>query len=389
MRDQSLEFLKDLVNTPSPSGYEQHVAKLYRDYAERFADRVTTDIHGSVTAVVNPGASMKIMLAGHMDEIGFIVHHISDEGLLYFSAIGGHDSIIPVGQVVWVHGRQRVPGAIGRKAIHLLDPEEGKKKPELKDLWIDIGASSRAEAEAVVQIGDVVTYQYEFQPLVGNRAMARGFDNKAGLFIVAETLRLLREEGGLRDGVGVYAVGTVQEEIGSRGARTSAFAIGAQTGLAVDVDHAVDYPGVSKAQYGQLDLGKGPSVSRGANNQSGRLRSDLPSWEGGGYRLPGARRAGSHSNRRRHDADQRAGHGDGAARGSTTLHAHPVRDREPQGCRRLCPPDGCLLPACYAGNRLHPAIVPAMDRMARLSGRSDQIFWVHDDDQADAAVVLW
>jgi putative aminopeptidase FrvX len=265
MRDQSLEFLKDLVNTPSPSGYEQRVAKLYRDYAERFADRVTTDIHGSVTAVVNPGASMKIMLAGHMDEIGFIVHYISDEGLLYFSAIGGHDSIIPVGQMVWVHGRQRVPGAIGRKAIHLLDPEEGKKKPELKDLWIDIGASSRAEAEAVVQIGDVVTYQYEFQPLVGNHAMARGFDNKAGLFIVAETLRLLREEGGLRDGVGVYAVGTVQEEIGSRGARTSAFAIGAQTGLAVDVDHAVDYPGVSKAQYGRLDLGKGPSVSRGAN----------------------------------------------------------------------------------------------------------------------------
>ncbi|QQP93172.1 M42 family metallopeptidase (plasmid) [Skermanella sp. TT6] len=265
MRDQSLEFLKKLVNTPSPSGYEQRVAKVYRDYAEQYADRVTIDVHGSVTAVVNPSASMKIMLAGHMDEIGFIVHYISEEGLLYFSAIGGHDSIIPVGQMVWVHGTQRVPGAIGRKAIHLLDSEEAKKKPELRDLWIDIGASSRAEAETAVQIGDVVTYQYEFQPLVGDRAMARGFDNKAGLFIVAETLRLLREEGGLHNGVGVYAVGTVQEEIGSRGARTSAFAIGAQTGLAVDVDHAVDYPGVSKAQYGQLDLGKGPSVSRGAN----------------------------------------------------------------------------------------------------------------------------
>ncbi|HEY8610758.1 MAG TPA: M20/M25/M40 family metallo-hydrolase [Roseomonas sp.] len=226
---------------------------------------MTTDIHGSVTAVVNPGARMKVMLAGHMDEIGFIVHHISDEGLLYFSAIGGHDSIIPVGQMVWVHGRERVAGAIGRKAIHLLDEAERKKKAELKDLWIDIGASSRAQAETVVQIGDVVTYQYEFQRLMGDRAAARGFDNKAGLFIVAETLRLLREQGGLAEGVGVYAVGTVQEEIGSRGARTSAFSIGAQTGLAVDMEHAIDYPGVSKAQHGQLELGKGPSVSRGAN----------------------------------------------------------------------------------------------------------------------------
>lgn len=265
MRDQSLEFLRSLVNAPSPSGYEHRVAKLYREYAGPYADRVATDVHGNVTAVVNPDAPMKIMLAGHMDEIGFIVHHISDEGLLYFSAIGGHDSIIPVGQMVWVHGRQRTAGCIGRKAIHLLSPEEGKKKPELKDLWIDIGASSRAEAEAAVQVGDVVTYQYEFQPLLGDRVMARAFDNKVGLFIVAETLRLLKEEGGLARGVGVHAVGTVQEEIGSRGAKTAAFAIGAQTGLAVDVDHAVDYPGVSKAQYGQLDVGKGPSVSRGAN----------------------------------------------------------------------------------------------------------------------------
>lgn len=265
MREQSLEFLKRLISAPSPSGFEQHVAQLYRDYAEAYADRITTDVHGNVTAAVNTGATMKIMLAGHMDEIGFIVHHISDEGLLYFSAIGGHDSIIPVGQMVWVHGRRRIAGAIGRKAIHLLGGEEGKKKPELRDLWIDIGASSRAEAEEAVQVGDVVTYQHEFQPLLGDRAAARAFDNKLGLFIVAETLRLLKEEGGLHEGVGVYAVGTVQEEIGSRGARTAAHAIGAQAGLAVDVDHAIDYPGVSKAQYGQLDLGKGPSVSRGAN----------------------------------------------------------------------------------------------------------------------------
>jgi endoglucanase len=265
MRLESLEFLKTIVSAPSPSGYEQPVAKLYRKYTEQFADHVITDVHGNVTAVLNPDAPMKIMLSGHMDEIGFIVHYISDEGLLYFSSIGGHDAVMPVGQRVWVHGRERIAGIVGRKAIHLLEEDERKKKPELKDLWIDIGATSRVEAEAIVQLGDVATYQYEFQQLMGDRATARGFDNKAGMFIVAEALRLLKERGALDPGVGVYAVATVQEEIGSRGARTSAFSIGAQTGLAVDMDHAVDYPGVSKARYGQLDIGKGPSVSRGAN----------------------------------------------------------------------------------------------------------------------------
>jgi endoglucanase len=265
MRSVSLEFLKSIVAAPSPSGYEQPVAKLYREYMGSFADRVTTDVHGSVAAVLNPGAGMKIMLAGHMDEIGFIIHYISDEGLLHFSPIGGHDSVVPIGQTVWVHGKQQVAGVVGRKAIHLLEPDELKKKPEMKDLWIDIGATSRSEAEALVELGDVVTYQHELQTLLGDRATARAFDNKAGLFIVAEALRLLKVEGGLHAQVGVYAVGTVQEEIGSRGARTAAFSIDAQSGLAVDMGHAIDYPGVSKAHYGQLDIGKGPGISRGAN----------------------------------------------------------------------------------------------------------------------------
>lgn len=265
MRPESLAFFQEIVNTPSPSGFEERAAEVYRQYTSPFADKVHTDVHGSVWAVLNPGAEMKVMLAGHMDEIGFIVHYISDEGFLYFSGIGGHDSTIPLGQRVWVHGKERVPGIIGRKAIHLLEEDERKKKPELKDMWIDIGASSRAEAEALISLGDPVTFQVEFQPLLGDRATARGFDNKMGSFIVAEALRLLKEDGGLDPGVGVYAVATVQEEIGLRGARTASYGIGAQTGLAVDVNHAVDYPGVSKTRYGALDVGKGPSVCRGAN----------------------------------------------------------------------------------------------------------------------------
>ena len=140
---------------------------------------------------------MKIMLAGHMDEIGFIVHHIDDQGLVYFSGIGGHDSVVPVGQRVWIHGDGGpVAGVIGRKAIHLLTEEERKKKPELKDQWIDVGARTKADAEAACSPSATsITYQWEWQDLLQNgRAAARGFDNKMGSFIVAEALRLLAEK---------------------------------------------------------------------------------------------------------------------------------------------------------------------------------------------------
>lgn len=266
MRSESLEFFKEIVNTPSPSGYEEQAAEVYRHYTSGFADKVHTDVHGSVWAILNPDAEMKIMLAGHMDEIGFIIHYIDDSGLIYFLGIGGHDSVIPIGQRVWVHGTERIPGIIGRKAIHLIEPDERKKKPELKELWIDIGARNREEAAKFVSLGDVVTFQYEFQELMNGRATARGFDNKMGSFIVAEALRLLKVDGGLDPGVGVYAVATVQEEIGLRGARTASFGISPQCGIAVDVNHATDYPTVSKTQHGQLDVGKGPSVMRGANS---------------------------------------------------------------------------------------------------------------------------
>lgn len=265
MRQESLDFLKRIVDAPSPSGYEQPAARVYRGYMEPLADAVSTDVHGNVTAVLHPGASMRIMLAGHMDELGFIIHHIDDQGQLHFRTIGGHDSAVAIGQRLWIYGKQRIAGVIGRTAIHLQDEAERKKKPEIKDMWIDIGAASRAEAEEFVSLGDVATYQCEFQPLLGDRATARGFDNKMGTFVVAEALRLLKEEGGLHPDVGVYAVATVQEEIGLRGARTASYGIAAQTGLAVDVNHATDFPGSSKTRHGQLDLGKGPSVSRGPN----------------------------------------------------------------------------------------------------------------------------
>ncbi len=266
MRKESLAFLKEIVNTPSPSGYEMRAAEVYRKYTSKFADEVYTDVLGNTYAVLNPSAKRKIMLAGHMDEIGLAIHYISDEGLCYFQGIGGHDSVIPIGQRVWVHtgaGRM-VPGVIGRKAIHLLTQDERTKKPELHDLWIDIGARTRDEALKKISLGDVATYQWEFQSLGGDVATARGFDNKMGSFIVAEALRLVAESKSSKT-VGVVAVATVQEEIGLRGARTAAAALGAEVGIAVDVTHATDYPSVDKRKDGDLKMGAGPVVCRGAN----------------------------------------------------------------------------------------------------------------------------
>jgi endoglucanase len=268
MQEQSLEFLKTLVAAASPSGYEANIGRLYRNYTERFADIISTDALGNVAAVMHPDASMKIMLAAHMDEIGFMVHHISDDGFLHFSAVGGNDSSIAAGQRVWVHGRTRLAGIIGTKAMHLQTPDEQKQKPLLKSLWIDIGASTKSQAEELVSIGDVVTAQAEFQQLIGDRAVGRAFDNKAGLLVVAEAMRLLREEGGLHPQVGVYGVATVQEEIGSRGATTAVFNIQPQTALAVDMGQALDIPNLLKSEYGEFYVGRGPGIPRGPNTNS-------------------------------------------------------------------------------------------------------------------------
>jgi endoglucanase len=265
MRGESFKFLADLIRTPSPSGAEQAVAQLYRNYVSAHVDRIEGDVHGNVIASINPDAPMKVMIAGHMDEIAFTIRHINEDGLLFFGTIGGHDAPVPVGQMVWVHGKERLAGAVGRKAIHLLAPDEKTRTPQFHELWVDIGATSREEAAEVVSLGDAVTYQYELCRLLGHRVAARAFDNKAGLFIVAETLRLLGTEGGLDPAVGVFGLGTVQEEVGSRGAQTATFEIDPQSAIAVDMDQALDYPGISKLEHGSMDVGKGPSISRGPN----------------------------------------------------------------------------------------------------------------------------
>jgi putative aminopeptidase FrvX len=273
MREQSLDFLRSIVETPSPSGFEQQVARLYRDYVEPCCDKVTTDVMGNVTAVINPDAPMRFMLAGHMDEIGFIVHHIDEDGFLFFSAIGGIDVATEIGQRVWVHGSGgKIEGVVGRKAIQAFKAADSQQTPSLTELWIDIGAASRAEAEAAVKIGDPVTLHTGFAMLLGDRAVGRAFDNMAGLFISAEVLRCVWESGRVHPDVGVHVLGTVQEEIGSRGAQTAAFNLAPLTGLAIDMGVAMDYPNARPEDQGRLDLGKGPGLWQGPNTNPVVLR---------------------------------------------------------------------------------------------------------------------
>jgi endoglucanase len=263
MDKNALAFLEELVTTPSPSGYEQPAQTLLRERMARAADDVRTDVHGNVIAALNPKASLRVMLAGHADEIGLLVKHITDEGYIYCSAIGGVDPMVAVGQRVLIHGSKGdVPGVLGRKPIHLLDDEEKKKPPKIHQLWIDIGAKDRKDAERAVGIGDPVTFDVPFTRLRGQLVAARGFDDRMGAYVVSETLRKLQ---GKDLQVAVYGVATVQEEIGLRGARTSAFGIDPHAGIAIDVGHASDCPGVEKTRVGEANLGKGVMVSRGPN----------------------------------------------------------------------------------------------------------------------------
>lgn len=263
MEANGLSFLKHLLHTPSPSGYEQQIQKVVRAFAEPFADEVRTDWHGNVLAAVNPAGSPRIMLAGHCDQIGLMVKHVDDQGFLWCDPIGGWDVQMLVGQnmVVWNQAGP-VRGVIARKAIHLLTPDEKTKVPEVKDLWIDIGVAHREEALSLVSIGDPVTFELGFRELRNELAAAPGMDNKVGTWVVMSALQRVAQ---LNPQAAIFAVSTVQEEIGLRGAITSSFSIDPQLGIAVDVTHATDCPTLDKKQHGDIKLGLGPVVYRGPN----------------------------------------------------------------------------------------------------------------------------
>lgn len=269
MHDASHAFFKQLLETPSPSGFERPVQDLVRTWAGQYADEVKTDRHGNVIAIRYPKgipaseSTPRIMLAGHCDQIALMVQHIDDNGFLYVQPIGGWDMQILLGQNLTVWSKEGpLPGVIARRAPHLLTTEERNKVPQFTDVWIDIGVKDRKEAETLVQPGDPVTFALGYRPMRNGLASSPAMDDKVGLWTVMEALRLLH---GKPLQAAIYAVSTVQEEIGLRGATTSSYGIHPTVGIAVDVCHATDTPGNDKKQLGDVRVGAGPVLFRGPN----------------------------------------------------------------------------------------------------------------------------
>jgi putative aminopeptidase FrvX len=260
MREASYTFLQRLLSTPGPSGHESAAAKVWREEAGKFAE-VRGDRMGNSFATLNTGGTPKVMLSGHIDEIGLMITHIDDQGLLRFTGVGGWDPQVLVGQRVRIQtGDGEVPGVIGKKAIHVMEAEERKKVSEIKRLWIDIGAKDGDEAKGMVKVGDVGVLDQDLLELPNGRIASRSLDNRMGAFVVLEALRLLSEEDEIA--AQVVAVASVQEEIGLYGARGAAFGLDPDAAIAVDVTHATDTPGVSKNENGDHSLGSGPVIAR-------------------------------------------------------------------------------------------------------------------------------
>jgi len=264
MRAESFKFLRELVEAPSPSGYEQPAAAVFREYVTPIADEVSTDVMGSVHAVLEgkkDGPS--VMIAGHIDEIGFMVTYITDDGYCAFAPIGGHDPQVLPGARVDVHTQGGVlRGVLGRLPIHLLEDEDRKKVVKMDRMFIDLGMDGKA-VKKQVRIGDPVTYGVGLETFGDGMAVSRAFDDKMGAWIAAEVLRSVKKAGGAAGGL--IAAATVQEEIGLRGGTTSAYSQDPAVGIAVEVTHATDYLDVDKRKFGEVICGGGPAISRGAN----------------------------------------------------------------------------------------------------------------------------
>jgi putative aminopeptidase FrvX len=267
MTPDSLTFLKALLDTPGPSAFESAPARVWRTEAERFAEKVVGDVSGNSFATVNLGGRPRVMFAGHIDEIGVMVTHIDEDGYISFDTIGGWDHQVFVGQRVRLLGRGGpVVGVVGKKAIHLMDKDDRDKVSKVEDLWIDIGAGSRGEAQERLRIGDPGVLAAGVLEFPNGRLVSRSIDNRIGAFVVLEAARLYVESTA-RKAASVTAVATTREEIASTGggARSSAVTLEPDVAIVVDVTHSTDYPGVDKRKYGDYKLGGGPVISRGAS----------------------------------------------------------------------------------------------------------------------------
>ncbi|MFT5029660.1 MAG: putative aminopeptidase FrvX [Candidatus Binatia bacterium] len=266
MRKASLQFLEELVNTPSPSGREARGQRVWLDYVKQYADETSSDAYGNVVATINKGGGPRLMIAAHADEIAMNLNYVDANGYLYVRKLGGIDAAITKAQRVTVHTRKGpVLGVVGNVAPHLSKVGGKREVPTISDLFIDIGVDSKKEAEKLVRIGDTITLNAQFEVLRGDKVVARAFDNRVGTFAVAETLRLLSANKSKLK-CEVCFVSNTMEEIGCLGARQIAYSLNPDVALVVDVTHATDYPTISKQIHGDIKIGKGPTLTHGTNN---------------------------------------------------------------------------------------------------------------------------
>jgi len=265
MNENDFKFFKELIEAPSPSGFEQPAQRVIREALADVADDVRTDVMGNVVAhVKGPKGAPRLMLAGHCDEIGFMVKYVDDQGYLFFAPIGGVDAHLVPGQRVTVHtSGGPIAGVVGKRPIHQIEVKDRETVVPFKSQFIDVGCSSKDEAVNLVSIGDPVTFRVGVERLQGTRLTSRAFDDKMGAFIVAQVLREVRRQN--RMTVDLHGVSTVQEEVGLRGGATSAYGVQPDIGIAVEVGFASDYPGADHKDLGEVSLGKGPVIARGPN----------------------------------------------------------------------------------------------------------------------------
>ncbi|MFP4632723.1 MAG: M20/M25/M40 family metallo-hydrolase [Halobacteriales archaeon] len=264
METDEIEFLERLIDTPSPSGYEADVLGVWRDRVEGAADEVETDSYGNTRATLNPEGELDVVVAGHADEIGMMTNHVTDDGYLRVKRVGGLDAGVGRARRVVVHGDDgALPGVTGRKPVHLQDEDEDSEA-EAKDIYVDLGMESREQVmEAGVRVGSPITYEVGLQRLAGDVVAGRGIDNRVGVWVAGEVLRLVKDED---LDVTLHAVATVQEELGLRGARMTGYSLDPDVALAVDVTFATDVPDVDEDEHGSVAVGDGPTLKHGKEN---------------------------------------------------------------------------------------------------------------------------
>jgi endoglucanase len=272
MNDNQKNFLKNILNIPSPSGFEEPVQNLWNEEVSKFCPNITADPHGNLIAVLNPDREKSLMIVGHSDEIGLIVKYINDSGFIYVNSIGGVDpSILGSHRARIITKKGVIWGAIGRTSLHLERKWE-KEAPKMNDIWIDIGAKNKKDALKYVSIGDPVIFGEEYVELQNDLALARCWDNRVGIYIVAEVLRQLAGVKNLKHTV--YGVSSTMEETGVWAARQAAYSFRPTAAIAIDVMPSTDDPHTSKEKYGEAKVGDGTVITRGVRTNN-KMSSEL------------------------------------------------------------------------------------------------------------------